>query len=79
MFGGIVKAISGAFQAFNAWMHAEEIKEAKKDGARQTDLAQRDKQDEVRKEAKKFRRSDKPNTKRGAADRLSRNKGKGSH
>jgi len=69
MIGGIIKAISGAFQAFNAWMHAEEIKEAKKDGARQTDLAQRDKQDEVRKEAKRVRRG-RSSSKSDAADRL---------
>lgn len=44
--------------------------ELRKDGGRKVDLAQRDKQDEVEKDAKKFRREPKPTDKRGAADRL---------
>ena len=77
MIGSILKIVGGAFQAFNAWMRGQEIKEARKDGARQTDLAGREKQDEIRQDAKKVRRRPKPRLKRDAINRLRRHKGKG--
>ena len=72
-----LKAISGAFPALNAWMRGQEIKEARKDGVRQGSLAEREKQDEIRQDAKKVRRRPKPRLKRDAINRLRRHKGKG--
>ncbi len=75
---GFIKAFTAFFGAINKWLQNQRDNELRKDGARKTDLAQRDKQDEVRKEAKKFRREPKPVTKSDAGDRLRRDKGKGS-
>lgn len=74
----IFQTLSGALQAFNAWMRGEEIGEAKKDGARQADLAGRNKQDDVKKAARKVHRKPATRNKRDALSRLRRgNKGKG--
>lgn len=73
---GWIKAIGAFFGAINKLLQNQRDNELRKDGARETDLAGRDKQDEVRKDAKKFRKEPKPDTKSGAADRLRRDKGK---
>ena len=77
MIKGIIKAFNGVMSLLNVLFSNQRDNEHRKDGARQTDLAQREKQDEVRADAKKVRRRPAPKSKRDAIKRVRRNKGKG--
>jgi len=75
--GAILKIVAGLVGIFDKMFGNQRDNELRKDGGRKVDLAQRDKTDEIRKDADEFRKKPKPDTKSGAADRLRRNKGKG--
>ena len=77
--GAILKIVAGLVGIFDKIFGNQRDNELRKDGARKADLAQRDKVDETRKDAKKHRRDNKSVTKSDAAARLRRNSDKGKH
>jgi len=74
--GAILKILSGLVGIFDKMFGNQRDNELREDGARKADLAQRDKADEIRKDAKEFRNQPKPADRRGAASRLRGHKGK---
>lgn len=64
------KLLAGLVSLLNHIFKTQRENEFRKDGARKTDLAQRDKIDEVRSEAKKIRRNSSPGSKSDIIKRL---------